>query len=465
MDRKQTWDRLVQLGEKVGKMPLGRWNLRGAWLAGADLSGADLSEVDLIGADLNGTNFSGANLCDADLSDAVLSNANLDGANLIKAIFYISFLDKANLRRADLRGADLNSAYIYKADLSGADLSGADLSDADLSGANLSGANLLGANFQGANLRGADLSRADLRESTIKDVIFNLANLSGADLTGSIFWGVSTAGWKIDGIKANYIFFCQHLRAEKEKYRRRFHEGQFEALYKSLPTVELIFEEGFNPANLFVLTALIERIGQMNPDYGVKVANLSKNEFETKLGVKINKDEYLNEFGRLLWDALKQGANGIPFSTLAPQFAGMLPTNVADVLETAIEKRSPPVYMTNINMENVTIQIVKADGSTGTISQHGLIEDHSGNLIIKNYEINRDEIERLFVRLEKSFGEYESAMRETLTDAMGQMIEAIRKGKEVSLIQGYWEQIKEGVKTGGAAATITTAIGRLLGLM
>lgn len=425
MTKKETWRRLRKLDWSIGlRMPKGKWKLVGFGQIN-DLKGVDLKGVDLSGAALGDARFIGAILTDANFSRAELWEAELSEANL----------SGANFRAADL----------YRAVLCEADLSNADLSNADLFFTNLSKANL---------------SRANLRDSNIIEVNLNLANLSGADITGSTFWGTSTAGWIIDGVKAEYVYFCKENEAEKEKYRRNFQKGQFEALFKSLPTVELIFEGGLSPTSLFTLSALIERINRQNPQFGVKMADIHKNEFETMVGIKISKDEYLIEVGRLIQDAIRQVAGGISHDILAPYLTKILPRNFVEALEEIQQTQKPSIV---VNIMQPRFQFIKADGSTlsGTISQYQAI----GDVIIKNYEVHRGEVDSLFDDLKESFSEYEASMRDSLTEATDRIIEAIRKGKEIGTIQEYWDEIKEGVKTGGAAVTIAATIGRLLGFM
>jgi len=410
-------------------MPKGKWELGGLGAA---------NEHGMEGFNLEGADFSGAYLGAADFS----------GANLRKADFSQAELYEANLSEADLRGANLSGADLYKA---------------FLSGANLSDANLTNVHFLYANLTGAKLSGSDLRESILDEVNLNCVDLSGADVTGSVFWGVSTTGWKIDAIRARYIYFCQSGVEEKEKYRRNFHEGEFEALYTSLPTVELLFVEGLNPVSLLTLSLLIERINRQSPELGVRMADIHKNEFETRVGIKINNDEDLGKVGQLIKDAMYQAAFEISSDMLTPLLTEILPKNVSDLSANPSENASSSIV---VNIMQPTFQFIKADGSTfsGSISQSGSIL-RLDNLIIKNYRDHREEVDRLFLELEKSFAEYQTSTRSALTQITDGMVEAIRKGKDVGRIQNYWEEIKEGIKTGGAAATIATAIGRILGLM
>lgn len=155
---------------------------------------------------------------------------------------------------------------------------------------------------------------------------------------------------------------------------------------------------------------------------------------------------------------MQQGASEISSEMLTSLFAKILPKNDSGLTD------NPPLIA--INMLQPTFQFIKADGSTfsGSISQSGSLVS-ADHLISKNYRDHREEVDRLFVELKKSFAECQTSMRGTLTQITDGMVEAIRKGKDVGRIQNYWEEIKEGMKTGGAAATIATVIGRILGLM
>ena len=200
---------------------------------------------------------------------------------------------------------------------------------------------------------------------------------------------------------------------------------------------------------------IIEKIGSQNPTLGVKMADVRKNEFETRIGVKINNNEHLIEVGQLIHEAMDQAICSIP--------ADLFPSNIREALEKLPQQHHSSIV---VNMVQPTFQFIKADGSTlsGVISQVGAIQS-STTVIIKNYSVHKEEVDSLFGNLKDSFRDYEASMRNALTDATDRLIEAIRKGKEVDTIQERWEEIKEGVKTGGAAVTIAATIGRLLGLM
>ena len=253
----------------------------------------------------------------ANLTGANLNNANLHGANLHGANLNNANLHGANLSETDLSNADLSEANLQETDLFGADLSGAYLSQADLRRANLREANLREANLHGANLSETDLHEADLTESIMDEVNFNLADLSGADITGAIFWGALTAGWTITGIKARYAYFCRAYEQEKERHRRNFGEGQFENLFISLPTVELVFQTGLNPTELFALNVIFEEIQRQNPELGIRMAEMSTKGSRTRISIETKKDEYLEKTSSLIKNALeKTFENGIPLSVL-----------------------------------------------------------------------------------------------------------------------------------------------------
>lgn len=429
MTKEETWQKLRKLKLCFGKMPKGKWSLGGLGAA---------NEFGMSGFDLEGADFSGAYIGAGDFSGAILSNANFSGAELYEAKFNETDLSKANLSRTGLDRADLSLA----------NLSNADLSYAFFLHANLSAANLTGANLQ---------------ESILEEVNLNRVNLSRADITGSTFWGVSTAGWKIDGIKARFVYFCENLKKGEANYKRDFIEGQFEALYRSLPTVEMIFSEGLSPIGLFTLSLLVEKINRQNPNLGVRMTDVKKNEFETRVGIKINNDDDLGFVGQLIQDVIAQVASGISSEILNSYMAKMLPNSYGDLSNNTSQNPLSPVV---VNIMQPTFQFIKADGSTlsGSISQAGAMLNFE-NVIIRNYESHREEADTLFVDLKKSFGVYDVSVRNMLTEKTDIIIESIKKGANASYIQNIWEEIKEGIKTGGAAVTIATTIARLLGLV
>jgi len=276
-----------------------RANLIKANFNGADLRDAKLISADLTGADLYGVVLDGADLRKtilnkAKFSDAILSDTKLDSATICKAILINTDLSGASFNNADLSGANLRNADLCKtnlrdtklhnADLRDTDISFADLDAADFSGANLSNANLYNTNLRFANLSNTNLSNANLRDVVLKKAVLNYAclensDLYSADLEGAILKDakisgvnfsnhIKNPGWKIDDIKCEHIYTCSNTdflklsEEEKNKYRRNFKQGEFEARYKTLPKIELIFHEELSSSDHILLTTVIDNINQ-----------------------------------------------------------------------------------------------------------------------------------------------------------------------------------------------------------
>jgi uncharacterized protein YjbI with pentapeptide repeats len=291
----------------------------------ADLSGVDLNGANFLGADLNEALLIRANLLGADLRRANLENTIFQDAQripewiiqglddeggfsqerLIETIrdgfknLHAANLSEANLSEANLSGADLSGADLSGVDLSGADLSGADLRVADLSGAELSGANLreaylYGAHLERAHLDGAHLERADLRGALLREANLTRAHLRRAhldgahlvqtilrqaDITGISLYGTARDDWIIDGIKCDYVFWdIEPLFSGKRwelEYRfpkdRDFRPGEFEELYKQLPTFEYYFEHGFTPLDPVIMDQVVQTINERNPNIELKL--------------------------------------------------------------------------------------------------------------------------------------------------------------------------------------------------
>jgi uncharacterized protein YjbI with pentapeptide repeats len=496
MTREETWNKLVQLRGTERKMPPRRWadlmaeDFIEADLTGADFSGADLKLVNLSGANLTGANFSKAKLIQVRLSGAKLSKANLSKAylsasnlmradlveaNLTGATFFRTYLDKANLTGANLIGAHLVDCDFNGTNLVGAVLSGANLTGADLSGANLTGAYLVEASLAGADLRKADLTGADLsganlfgakfldaklgnsnlKNTNINNVNFNNADLSYAQITGAIIWGLSTTGWKIERIKAEYVYFTRDVK-NKEKYKRTLKEGQFEALFKSLPTIELIFEGGLSLPELWTLNAIIEDIKKQNPEFGLKLTNTSVDEFQTTVNVKTVKDEFLEKAASLLQSTLKEAIKGVSLENLLPHFPNILPFPGMDF--SILKPYAHQPFSIN---PNITINLIQGDGSIICSSPDAKIEYSN---IFNTYQNNKVEIDRLFNELKDSLHDLSEAQRINIQKSTNQLIEVIRERKDISKAQEIWNEIKEGLKTGGAAAGIFSTIAKLLGI-
>lgn len=260
-------------------------DLSGAKLEAADLSGADLSSMDLRGlnlrtANLRGANLSKANLFEMNLSGVNLREANLKGANLVKTdlsranlsgvVLSGASVGATNLAEANLNGVDLSGLNFSRVNLSGVDLSGVDLSKADLRNANLRGANLGGLNLSGMNLSDADLKEADLRKANLYEANLNRASLERANVTGALIFRTARDDWRIAGIQCDYIFCDPEGRIPFPK-NRDFRPGEFERLFRQLPTIEYVLEHGFASLDAFIMDQVVQDIAETHPEFELKL--------------------------------------------------------------------------------------------------------------------------------------------------------------------------------------------------
>jgi Pentapeptide repeats (8 copies) len=204
---------------------------------------------------------------------------------------YLS-LEKANLTGAYLKGANLRGADLRKADLGGANLWGADLHEADLRGADLGKAYLQEADLRGTNFGSTKLTLVNLRTAKLIG-----ANLNESNITGTCLYGTSRDDWTIDGIKCDYIYWDKEGK-ERTPKDRIFRPGEFEALYKSLPTTTYYFSDAFTPITPLVMNKVVNEINQKHPQFELKLDSFqSKGTPHAVFTVlhKENSDKALNE--------------------------------------------------------------------------------------------------------------------------------------------------------------------------
>jgi uncharacterized protein YjbI with pentapeptide repeats len=274
---------------------LNQTNLSGAHLTDADLSGAKLEAVDLSGADLSGLDLRGLDLRTANLRDANLRRANLfgmnlagvnlrqanlKGANLVKTnlgrtnlsgiVLSGASLGATNLAEANLNGVDLGGMNLGRVDLSGVDLSGVDLGKADLRNARLRGASLAGLNLSGKNLSDADLKEADLRRTNLCEANLNRADLERANVTGALIFRTTREDWRIEGIQCDYIF-CDPDGKVPFPGNRVFRTGEFERLFRQLPTIEYVLEHGFASLDALIMDQVVQDITEKHPEFDLKL--------------------------------------------------------------------------------------------------------------------------------------------------------------------------------------------------
>ncbi len=299
---------------KILRQGVEKWNMWKKWNTDVevDLSEADLSGVNLLGVTLNGANLYKAKMIGANLNVANLSGATLSGATLYKADLSLANLCRATLSGATLRGAtlreatlketnlhasDLSEATLHKANLREADLSSASLHKADLREADLSGATLHKADMHETDLRGVSLLGANLSGVNLKEAIMIRTNMSNATLTGVFLYGTARDDWIIEGVRCDFMYWDakpvfwpreiwedskdeERQREEKQwegEHRvpkdRDFRPGEFEELYKQLPTFEYYFEQGFTLLDPLIMDQVVQAINEQRPETELRLKN------------------------------------------------------------------------------------------------------------------------------------------------------------------------------------------------
>lgn len=285
-------------GANLYKADLFKSTLRNANLCDANLSQANLHSANCNKANFRGADLFGSNLYKTMLVETTLSDADLRETNLRQAPLIHAILHETNLSRADLSEAVLQNAVLSNANLQKANLSQANLADAIMTGANLYRANLRGAhlyktclrraNLSEVDLIGADIRETDLRDADLRGVRFLFTMLSQTNLTGANLFGSARDDWKIDGVVCNYIYWddrpnfdsneidqVQQWDAEHRYPKDRdFRPGEFEALYKQLPTFEYIFEHGFTPIDTVLMDRVVQEINERHPEFELTLDSL-----------------------------------------------------------------------------------------------------------------------------------------------------------------------------------------------
>jgi uncharacterized protein YjbI with pentapeptide repeats len=207
-----------------------------------------------------------------------LREADLEGARL----------QEANLSRANLQKANMRRARLREANLQGVDLRQAALMEADLYRAKLEKANLWGTRLYKAILFEADLTGTTLQEATLQRASLVHTNLSQTNITGAKLYGTARNDWIIEGIQCDYLYWDEkpYFREEEEEEEKQwlvdhrtpkdrdFRPGEFENLYKQLPTFEYYFEHGFTPIDAVVMDRVVQAINERHPEFELNLSTL-----------------------------------------------------------------------------------------------------------------------------------------------------------------------------------------------
>ncbi|MGX9728868.1 MAG: pentapeptide repeat-containing protein [Candidatus Electronema sp. VV] len=210
-------------------------------------------------------NLIGIDFCDADLSGSFFygtdfTNAIFERAFVTHATFHDTIL--TNTYWGDAQGLD--SAY-WENTL---------FDDEDVrhllvrySGQGLS--------LQDKNLKGVYLVEFDLRGVDLRGTDFRQADLSGADITGAKLYNTARENWTIDGIRCDYVYWDE-AGEQRTPPDRDFRPGEFEELYKQLPTFEYIFEQGFTPLDPLIMQRVVQAVNERHKEFSLDLVNFDK---------------------------------------------------------------------------------------------------------------------------------------------------------------------------------------------
>src|SRR5262249_3160672 len=132
--------------------------------------------------------------------------------------------------------------------------------------ANFSDADLSYANMWCADLEQANLSRAKLQRTTLSAARLFKAVLDGADLTGSGLWETQRAGWSVNGVICEYVYWD-----EAKKIKSLYSPGDFERLFADKTKVRLFYKDGINPLEIATIPALIKHLEDSHPGSGLRL--------------------------------------------------------------------------------------------------------------------------------------------------------------------------------------------------
>ena len=255
--------------------------------------------------------------------------------------------------RPDLAGASLLPTDLSGTNLSRANLRGVYFAWRNLSRANLSHADLSRADLGWANLTGADLTEADLGDANARYCHFCQSNLTKAKLTGAKLYGTARDDWVINGVECRYVFW-DAAGMVRSPTNRDLAPGEFERLYRTLPTVEYVFQNGMTPMDPLIMDRVTQAIREQNPEYDIKIDSINARGLAPSVKFTVQQEEHkeaaLAEVTRV-------------YEAKVHELAGRL-DEARSFIQRLIDRPN------SVYIENATGQYLAIGGSTINIDQH-----------------------------------------------------------------------------------------------
>lgn len=195
---------------------------------------------------------------------------DLKNAYLVdRGLEWFNFND-ADLREANFTWTSFRGAHLHRANLCKTILDNASLRDADLTKAELIEASLINAYLNQAICKEARFEMANLTEA-----ILTGAKLCQASITGARLFGTARDEWKIDDIKCEYVFWDKNAEFRTPR-DRVFEPNEFERLYASIPTIEMIFEKGMTLIDPVALELAVHKITEKKPEWNLELRAIDR---------------------------------------------------------------------------------------------------------------------------------------------------------------------------------------------
>jgi len=207
---------------------------------------------------------------------------------LYNEIFDSLDFSNANLKDANLSESCLRDAKLYKVNLNSADLSHTDLNGSKLEDIDLCNATLNNSKLRGITLCNANLAKVDLRLSSLI-----MAQIRNVDLTGAKIYGWNITDVKFSNIKCDYVYIDEAGKDRLPK-DRDFEPGEFEALYKQLPSFEHIFEHGMNYVDIPIMSLVAQKIKEQHPQFDIKIESIN-NKFKPSIKFTVAKTDFIKQ--------------------------------------------------------------------------------------------------------------------------------------------------------------------------
>lgn len=95
-------------------------------------------------------------------------------------------------------------------------------------------------------------------------------NFTNSNITGIKLYGSARDDWLIDGIKCAFVFWDEE-GTKRTPSEADFQSGEFETLYKQLPTFDYFFKHGFTAFDAVVMDRVVQSINHKQPEFQLKL--------------------------------------------------------------------------------------------------------------------------------------------------------------------------------------------------